>query len=222
MEPFNVLVKLVARACYNHKYMKDEKELKKTGRSDNRGLAVVVLDALTRRQWVREEDLAKDLKLQAKQLRHSLLFFEKEKYTDFDLPSLVSPIDGCFRCENCNEELVNEEEKCAVEETGDKGNVPTRKRRPKEAKDMLEKMELQLKPLMEHLNRIRDLTVSQFETLQEWERRANAVFCDHLLSSQGQGYREIQIPFLDEMNVKVTLSGIEVKEEDVNPDAETM
>ncbi|WJX30670.1 hypothetical protein P8452_19182 [Trifolium repens] len=39
----------------------------------------VVLDALTRRQWVREEDLARDLKLHTKQLRRTLHLFEKEK-----------------------------------------------------------------------------------------------------------------------------------------------
>lgn len=33
----------------------------------------------SRRQWVREEDLAKDLKLHTKQLRRILRFFEEEK-----------------------------------------------------------------------------------------------------------------------------------------------
>ncbi|XP_004298107.1 PREDICTED: uncharacterized protein LOC101309926 [Fragaria vesca subsp. vesca] len=56
----------------------------KTGRGDNRGLAVVVLDALSRRQWVREEDLAKDLKLHSKQLRRTLRFFEEEKLVTRD------------------------------------------------------------------------------------------------------------------------------------------
>lgn len=32
-----------------------------------------------RRQWVREEDLAKALKLHTKQLRRALRFFEEEK-----------------------------------------------------------------------------------------------------------------------------------------------
>lgn len=33
----------------------------------------------SRRQWVREEDLAKDLKIHLKQLRRTLRFFEEEK-----------------------------------------------------------------------------------------------------------------------------------------------
>ncbi|KAL6005340.1 hypothetical protein ACLOJK_005906 [Asimina triloba] len=72
------LVKLAARAFYNDITLKGDNQ-PKSGRNDNRGMAVVILDALTRRQWVREEDLAKDLKLHLKQLRRTLRFFEEEK-----------------------------------------------------------------------------------------------------------------------------------------------
>ena len=113
------LVKLAARAFYDDITTKGDNQ-PKTGRSDNRGIAVVVLDALTRfvllsksskarfsifflflvvvelrllifcfywicrRQWVREEDLAKDLKLHSKQLRRTLRFFEEEKLVTRD------------------------------------------------------------------------------------------------------------------------------------------
>ncbi|KAG5532466.1 hypothetical protein RHGRI_026934 [Rhododendron griersonianum] len=83
VEPFNRLVKLAARAFYDDISTKGENQ-PKTGRSDNRGIAVVILDALTRRQWVREEDLAKDLKLHSKQLRRTLRFFEEEKLVTRD------------------------------------------------------------------------------------------------------------------------------------------
>ncbi|CAH9084772.1 unnamed protein product [Cuscuta epithymum] len=78
IELFNRLVRLAARAFYDDITTKGD-NLPKSGRSDNRGIAVVILDALTRRQWVREEDLAKDLKLHTKQLRRTLRFFEEEK-----------------------------------------------------------------------------------------------------------------------------------------------
>ncbi|PSS26840.1 General transcription factor IIE subunit 1 like [Actinidia chinensis var. chinensis] len=83
VESFNRLVKLAARAFYYDFTTKGENQ-PKTGRSDNRGIAVVVLDALTRRQWVREEDLAKDLKLHSKQLRRTLRFLEEEKLVTRD------------------------------------------------------------------------------------------------------------------------------------------
>lgn len=77
IEPFNRLVKLTARAFYDDFATKGDQP--KSGRSDNRGIAVVILDALTRRAWVREEELAKELKLHTKQLRRTLRFFEEEK-----------------------------------------------------------------------------------------------------------------------------------------------
>ncbi|KZV22144.1 general transcription factor IIE subunit 1-like [Dorcoceras hygrometricum] len=89
IEPFNRLVKLAARAFYDDITTKGENQ-PKTGRSDNRGIAVVILDALTRRQWVREEDLAKDLKLHTKQLRRTLRFFEEEKLVTRDHRKEVS------------------------------------------------------------------------------------------------------------------------------------
>lgn len=45
---------------------------------------------LSRRQWVREEDLAKDLKLHTKQLRRTLRFFEEEKLVTRDHRKEVS------------------------------------------------------------------------------------------------------------------------------------
>jgi len=40
---------------------------------------MVFINICFRRQWVREEDLAKDLKLHTKQLRRTLRYFEEEK-----------------------------------------------------------------------------------------------------------------------------------------------
>ena len=45
-EPFKQLVRLVARAFYDDIPTRTENQ-PKSGRSDNRGMAVVVLDALT-------------------------------------------------------------------------------------------------------------------------------------------------------------------------------
>ncbi|KAL6655210.1 hypothetical protein ACP70R_006036 [Stipagrostis hirtigluma subsp. patula] len=84
LEPFNRLVRLAARAFYADEVTTKGDTSDKNPRKPSRGggssgLAVVVLDALTRRQWVREDDLARDLKLHAKQLRRVLRFLEEEK-----------------------------------------------------------------------------------------------------------------------------------------------
>ncbi|KAF4373275.1 hypothetical protein G4B88_007288 [Cannabis sativa] len=261
VEPFNRLVKLAARAFYDDITTKGDNQ-PKNGRSDNRGIAVVVLDALTRRQWVREEDLAKDLKLHSKQLRRTLRFFEEEKlvtrdhrretakgakifsaavaatvdghtkegdekikmhthsyccldyaqiydvvryrlhrmkkklkdeledkntvqeyicpsptcnrrYTALDALRLYSMVDEYFHCEMCNTELVADSDKFVAQEGGD-GDDNARRRRREKIKDMLQKMEVQLKPLMDQLARVKDLAVPEFGTLLAWELRASA------------------------------------------------
>ncbi|CAM6106125.1 unnamed protein product [Calypogeia fissa] len=78
VEPFRRLVKLVARAFYDEEIPPKGANRSKSDKSDNRGIAVVVLDALTRRQWVKEEDLARDLRLHPKQLRRTLRVLEEE------------------------------------------------------------------------------------------------------------------------------------------------
>ncbi|KAJ4713333.1 transcription initiation factor IIE subunit alpha-like [Melia azedarach] len=309
VEPFNRLVKLTARAFYDDITTKGDNQ-PKTGRSDNRGIAVVVLDALTRRQWVREEDLAKDLKLHSKQLRRTLRFFEEEKlvtrdhrketakgakiysaavaattegppfgkegeekiklhthsyccldyaqiydvvryrihrmkkklkdeleskntvqeyicpncgrrYNALDALRLVSLEDEYFHCENCNGELVAESDKLAAQEAGD-GDDNARRRRREKLKDMLQKMEVQLKPLMEQLNRVKDLSAPEFGSLQAWEARASAAgravngdSSSNDPSKSSQGYGGTPMPFLGDTKVEVAFAGAEGKEVDV-------
>lgn len=260
IEPFNKLVKLTARAFYDDISTRGD-NVPRSSRGDNRGMAVVILDALTRRQWVREEDLAKDLKIHLKQLRRTLRFFEEEKlvmrdhrketakgvklhaaavaatadshstregeekiklhthsyccldyaqiydvvryrmhrmkkklkdeldskntiqeyicpncnkrYTALDAARLVSMEDEYFHCENCNGELVAESDKLAAQELGDADDNARRRRREK-LKEMLQKIEEQLRPLVEQVNRIKDFPVPEFGTLQAWEARASA------------------------------------------------
>ncbi|OAY36125.1 general transcription factor IIE subunit 1 [Manihot esculenta] len=312
IEPFNRLVKLAARAFYDDVTTKGENQ-PKMGRSDNRGIAVVVLDALTRRQWVREEDLAKDLKLHSKQLRRTLRFFEEEKliardnrketakgakiysaavaataegqqgrkegdekiklhthsyccldyaqiydvvryrlqrlrkklkdelesrntvqeyicpdcgrkYNALDALRLISPDDECFHCESCNGELVAESDKLAAQEVGDADDNAKRRRHEK-LKDVLQKMEVQLKPLTDQLSRVKDLAIPEFGTLQAWEARASAAgraandgSSSNDPSKSSQGYGGTAMPFFGQTKVEVAFSGVECKEEDVKPE----
>ncbi|KAI5660152.1 hypothetical protein M9H77_28945 [Catharanthus roseus] len=306
VEPFNRLVKLAARAFYDDITTKAENQ-PKNGRSDNRGIAVVILDALTRRQWVREEDLAKDLKLHSKQLRRTLRFFEEEKlitrdhrketakgakiynaavaatidgqqtgregdekvkmhthsyccldyaqiydvvryrlhrmrkklkdeldnkntvleyicpncgkrYNALDALRLISMDDEDFHCEICNGVLEVDSGKLASQEIGDGDDNAKRRHRDK-LEDLLKKMEVQLKPLMEQLNRVKDLPVPEFGNLQAWEARASAaaraangdLSNDPSKSSQGLGFGGTPMPFLGETKVEVAFSGLEEK-----------
>ncbi|XP_039034858.1 transcription initiation factor IIE subunit alpha-like [Hibiscus syriacus] len=305
IEPFNRLVKLTARAFYDNVTTKGDNQ-PKMGRGDNRGVAVVVLDALTRRQWVREEDLAKELKLHSKQLRRTLRLFEEEKiitrdhrketakgakiysaavaatvdgqpggkegeekvklhthsyccldyaqiydvvryrlhrmkkklkdeledkntvqeyvcpgcgkrYNALDALRLISLEDDYFHCERCNGELVAESDKLAAQDVGE-GDDKARRRRREKLKDLLQKMDVQLKPLIEQLNRVKDMPIPEFGTLQAWEARAGAAgrgFGDASSNdpSKAQGYGGTPMPFLGETKVEVAFSGLDSKED---------
>ncbi|XP_027919942.1 transcription initiation factor IIE subunit alpha-like [Vigna unguiculata] len=307
IEPYNKLVKLAARAFYDDLTSKGDNQ-PKTGRSDNRGIAVVVLDALTRRQWVREEDLAKDLKLHTKQLRRTLRYFEEEKiitrnhrretakgakiysaavaatadghqaakegeekvklhthsyccldyaqiydviryrlhrmkhklkdelenkntlqeyicpncgkrYNALDALRLVSFEDEDFHCESCDGQLEVEIDKIAAQDGGD-GDDNARRRRREKLKDMLQKMEAQLKPLMDQLSRVKDLPVPEFGSLQAWEARASAAVRaasgdinvgDSKMSQLG--YNGVPMPYSGDTKVVVDFNNTEGKGE---------
>ncbi|KNA21388.1 hypothetical protein SOVF_043640 isoform B [Spinacia oleracea] len=303
IEPFNRLVKLTARAFYDDISTKGDNQ-PKTSRSDNRGTAVVILDALTRRQWVREEDLAKDLKLHLKQLRRTLRFFEEEKlvmrdhrketakgvrmhnaavsatanhhygregddkiklhthsyccldyaqiydvvryrmhrmkkklkdeldskntiqeyicpncnkrYTALDAARLISEDGENFLCESCQGELVAESDKLAGQDVGD-ADENVRRRRREKLKEMLQKMEEQLKPLVEQLNRVKDLAVPDFGSLQAWEVKASAAARAAGGDNPDDPSRSYQggtpMPFLGDPKIHVDISGVEDKED---------
>ncbi|KAH1246658.1 General transcription factor IIE subunit 1 [Glycine max] len=302
VDHYNKLVKLAARAFYDDLTSKGENQ-PKSGRSDNRGIAVVILDALTRRQWVREEDLAKDLKLHTKQLRRTLRFFEEEKiitreyrretakgakmysaataatvdvqltgkegeekvklhthsyccldyaqiydvvryrihrmkkllkdeldnkntieeyictkcgkrYNALDALRLVSFEDDDFHCESCNGKLEVENDKFVAQEGGD-GDENARRRRHEKLKDMLQKMEAQLKPLMDQLSRVKDLPVPEFGSLLAWEARASAMgrAANGDMSGDSKmsqlGYNGAPMPYSGDTKVVVDFNGTE-------------
>ncbi|CAH2039042.1 unnamed protein product [Thlaspi arvense] len=299
LEPFIKLVKLIARAFYDDYTTKSDNQ-QKSAKSDNRGIAVVVLDELARRQWVREEDLAKALKLHGKQLRKIIRHFEEQglivrdhrketaknakmysaavaattdsraedkvklhthsycrldysqttlslliydlvryklhlmkkklrdnledkntvqeyacpncqrKYNALDALRLISMEDDCFHCENCNSELIVECNKLTPEEVID-GDDNGRRRQQEKLKDMLQKMEVQMKPLMDQINRVKDLPIPDFGSLLAWEARAalaareNGDFNPNDPSRSQGGYGSTPMPFLGETQVEVNL-----------------
>uniref|UniRef100_A0A2P2M1G2 Transcription initiation factor IIE subunit alpha N-terminal domain-containing protein n=1 Tax=Rhizophora mucronata TaxID=61149 RepID=A0A2P2M1G2_RHIMU len=151
----------------------------------------------------------------------------ERRYNALDALRLVSLEDEYFHCEKCNGELVAESDKLAAQEGGD-GDDNARRRRREKLKDMLQKMEVQLKPLMDQLSRVKDLPVPEFGGLQAWEARAAAASCagngdstyiDPSKSSQGLGYGGTSLPFLGETKVEVAFSGVESKDEDIKSEA---
>ncbi|XP_030482673.1 transcription initiation factor IIE subunit alpha isoform X2 [Cannabis sativa] len=142
------------------------------------------------------------------------------RYTALDALRLYSMVDEYFHCEMCNTELVADSDKFVAQEGGD-GDDNARRRRREKIKDMLQKMEVQLKPLMDQLARVKDLAVPEFGTLLAWELRASAAARaangdangnDPSKSSQN-GYGGPPMPFFGETKVEVAFSGTEGQED---------
>lgn len=115
-----------------------------------------------------------------------------------------------------------ESDKLAAQEGGD-GDDNARRRRREKLKDMLQRLEVHLKPLVEQLNRVKDLPVPEFGGLQAWEARAAAAgraangdfnSNDPSRTGQGLGYGGTPMPLPGEHRVEVAFSGAEGKEED--------
>ena len=79
MSEHKKLVRMAARAFYRHSSAKER--LARTGNAkyDNSAIAQVLVDALTRRTWVKEDDLARAVLLSAKQVRKALLYLEEQR-----------------------------------------------------------------------------------------------------------------------------------------------
>ena len=79
MSEHKKLARMAIRAFYRHSSSKER--LARTGNAkyDNSKIAEVLVDALTRRTWVKEDDLANAVLLSAKQVRKALLYLEEQR-----------------------------------------------------------------------------------------------------------------------------------------------
>ncbi|XP_051191253.1 uncharacterized protein [Lolium perenne] len=109
LEPFARLVKLVGRAFYGEIGFKGD-ALTTCSDSENAGIAVVILDALTRYQWVEEDMLARSLKITKKRCLAILRHFEAERFlrrkkqsitVDRAVAAAVAPDTNTFRFYCC-------------------------------------------------------------------------------------------------------------------------
>ncbi|XP_025828461.1 general transcription factor IIE subunit 1-like [Panicum hallii] len=100
-QPFAHLVRLLGRCFYNDVVIRDGVVIT-DGDDDNCGLAVTILDNLTRFAWVKENELAKMLNTKQKNMIVLLQFLEKEKLLKRELVkrAQVKTIDAVAKKEN--------------------------------------------------------------------------------------------------------------------------
>ncbi|KAE8654918.1 General transcription factor IIE subunit 1 isoform 3 [Hibiscus syriacus] len=222
IEPFNRLVKLAARAFYDNVTTKGDNQ-PKMGRGDNRGIAVVVLDALTRRQWVREEDFAKELKLHSKQLRRILRLFEEEKLVTRDhrretakgakiySAAVAATVDNQVGGKEGEEKIkLHTHSYCCLDYAQIYDVVRYRLYRMKKKKDELE-----------------DKNTVQEYVCPGCGKRYNALDALRLVSLEDEiftakdGYGGTPMPFLGETKVEVDFSGVDGNEDVKSESAST-
>jgi len=137
-----------------------------------------------------------------------------KRYNALDALRLVSFEDDDFHCESCNGKLEVESDKFVAQEGGD-GDENARRWRHEKLKDMLQKMEAQLKPLMDQLSRVKDLPVPEFGSLLAWEARASAMgrAANGDMSGDSKmsqlGYNGAPMPYSGDTKVVVDFNGTE-------------
>ncbi|KAJ0778356.1 putative transcription factor C2H2 family [Helianthus annuus] len=133
-----------------------------------------------------------------------------KRYNALDAIRLISFEDDSFHCESCNTELVAESDKLASQDIGD-GDDNARRRRREKLRDLLQKMEAELKPLTDQLSRVKDLEAPDYGTLQAWELRASVVARASSSDPTGNdsnrsGQGGTPMPFLGETKVPASLA----------------
>ena len=76
MSEHKKLARTLARAFYRHSSTRERLARAGNAKHDNTAIVEVLVDALTRRAWVREDDLAASVLLSAKQVRKALHYLE--------------------------------------------------------------------------------------------------------------------------------------------------
>ncbi|XLU99107.1 hypothetical protein S245_013447 [Arachis hypogaea] len=163
---FNEVLASIRRAFYDDLTNKGDNQ-PKSGRSDNRGITVVILDALTSVEGDEMMNLinllmtAKGAKIfnaavaatvdaqhptkegeeKVKLYTHSYCCLDYAHIQCFDALWLISFEDDDFHCESCNGKLEIKSDKRAAQDGGDVDDDARRRRREK-LKDTLQKLEV--------------------------------------------------------------------------------
>uniref|UniRef100_A0A0E0FN09 Transcription initiation factor IIE subunit alpha N-terminal domain-containing protein n=1 Tax=Oryza nivara TaxID=4536 RepID=A0A0E0FN09_ORYNI len=135
-----------------------------------------------------------------------------------------SDMDDYFHCEHCKGELRPESEKLTLDEIVCGGGNAIKHTHDK-LKDMQQRMEEQLKPLIAVLDRVKDLPFPSFMSLQDWERATIEASANGAVGSSQNSegrYSSKPMPFLGETEVEVNFLGSTGAQEGVESGMESI
>ncbi|KAL4444027.1 hypothetical protein ABPG75_011764 [Micractinium tetrahymenae] len=94
-------------------------------------------------------------------------------YTSLDAIRLLDPMSGAFRCEECKAELEANVDAAGLGSagTGAAGPAASRQQLQAYAKRMVEKMEQQLRPILDQIERLKDVPPPDFGSLRDWHQK---------------------------------------------------
>jgi transcription initiation factor IIE alpha subunit len=145
-------------------------------------------------------------------------------FSSLDALALLDPLDGSFRCEHCKAELREHVEGPQTGGAGANGTLTSRRERQAFYKDLQARLEAQLRPLHEQLERLRGTAPPDHGNLQDWwqnkkeeelRRQKRAEAARRLLAGGDGGRAEMTVEQLDEFaaraEVVVALPGQELE-----------
>ncbi|KAL4430030.1 hypothetical protein ABPG77_004400 [Micractinium sp. CCAP 211/92] len=94
-------------------------------------------------------------------------------YTSLDAVRLLDPMTGAFRCEECKAELEANVDAAGLSGAGAGAAGPAASRQQLQAyaKRMMEKMEQQLRPILDQIERLKDVPPPDFGSLRDWHQK---------------------------------------------------
>ncbi|PSC75801.1 general transcription factor IIE subunit 1 [Micractinium conductrix] len=93
-------------------------------------------------------------------------------YTSLDAMRLLDPMSGAFHCEECRGELEANVDVAGLGGAGTAaGPAASRQQLQAYAKRMLERMEQQLRPVLDQLDRLKDVPPPDFGSLRDWHQK---------------------------------------------------
>lgn len=94
-------------------------------------------------------------------------------YTSLDAIRLLDPMTGAFRCEECKAELEANVDAAGLSGAGAGAAGPAASRQQLQAyaNRMMEKMEQQLRPILDQIERLKDVPPPDFGSLRDWHQK---------------------------------------------------